>query len=100
MLSISAKMDQIIIISVTFRVTRRAMLTLILIAPHDYTLIKTLVTQYRRLHFLRYHIRNLVDDKNFIVFYDRLSGWVYVSFDVCDKFVTTIRHMPVLCHAM
>lgn len=57
----------------------------------DYILIKVLVTQYRRLHLLRYHIRNLVYDKNFIVSYDRLSGWTYVSFDVCDKVVTTFR---------
>lgn len=69
--------------------------TCILITPHDYILIKALMTQYRRLHLLRYHIRNLVYDKNFTVFYDRLSGWVYVSFDVCDKVVTMFRHMPV-----
>lgn len=98
-LPISARMDRIII-SVTFRIIRRAMLTiLILITSHDYRLIKALVTQYQRLHLLRYRTRNLVYDKNFTVFYDRLSGWVYVSFDVCDKVVMTFRHLSISCHA-
>lgn len=99
-LPISARMDQIII-GVTFHVIRRAMLTThILITSHDYTLIKASVTQYRPLHLLRYHIRNLVTIKILAYFtIDSQDGYtsaltyairLWRRFGICPYLVT--RH--------